>query len=237
MSVFFQKNKKQNYLLNKNGKYYVVIRDDKVIKSHGPAQFELSNELNNVINISLEAFPRKYILSTQREGSKQIGKQGFESLLKQCFSPQRVTVDILRSAYITHFYSDPRKTLAQKEDLAKLMRHSAIIAQREYQKIDIQNVAHPDNLVITSNMMPQLEIEQPVVQNKTHFDLKEWRKIYREKIGNKLTTQHEKNTKIIRMQFLEGIFYSTSIKVKIQNKKESIKKYNLKFDENLKRWV
>ena len=37
------------------------------------------------------------------------------------------------------------------------------------------------------------------------------------KIGNKLTTQHEKNTKIIRMQFLEGIFYSTSIKVKIQN--------------------
>ena len=42
LSVFFQKNKKQNYLLNKNGKYYVVIRDDKVIKSHNPAQFEVS---------------------------------------------------------------------------------------------------------------------------------------------------------------------------------------------------
>ena len=82
------KNKKQNYLLNKNGKYYVVIRSDKVTKSHGPAHFELSNELKNVINESLVAFPRKYILSTQRDGSKPIQKQGFESLLKQCFSPQ-----------------------------------------------------------------------------------------------------------------------------------------------------
>ena len=105
------KNKKQNFIFHKNNKYSVVIRNDKVIKSHGPANFELPEELNNVISESLKAFPRKYILSTQRDGSKQIGKQGFESLLKHCFSPQRVTVDILRSAYITHFYSDPRKTL------------------------------------------------------------------------------------------------------------------------------
>ena len=49
------------------------------------------------------------------------------------------------------------------------MRHSAAIAQREYQKIDVSNVGHPDNLVITFNMMPQLEIEQPVVQNKSYL--------------------------------------------------------------------
>ena len=108
------KNKKQNFIFHKNNKYSVVIRNDKVIKSHGPANFELPEELNNVISESLKAFPRKYILSTQRDGSKQIGKQGFESLLKHCFSPQRVTVDILRSAYITHFYSEPRKTLRIK---------------------------------------------------------------------------------------------------------------------------
>ena len=144
------KNKKQNFLLNKNGKYFVVIRDDKVIKSHGPDQFELSNELNNVINESSEAFPRKYILSTQRDGNKPVNKQGFESLLKQCFSPQHVTVDILRSSYITHFYSDPRMTLKMKEELARKMRHSATIAQREYQKIDVGNVSLPvvNNLIV-----------------------------------------------------------------------------------------
>ena len=79
------KNKKENYLLRKNDKYYVVIRDDNVTKSHGPDQFELSNELNNVINESLQAFPRKYILSTQHDGNYPINKQGIESLLKQCF--------------------------------------------------------------------------------------------------------------------------------------------------------
>ena len=116
------KNKKENYLLRKNDKYYVIIRDDKVTKSHGPDQFELSNELNNVINESLQAFPRKYILSTQRNGDSPINKQGFESLMKQCFNPQNVTVDILRSSYITNAYSDPRMTLKMKNELARKMR-------------------------------------------------------------------------------------------------------------------
>ena len=79
------------------------LKNDKVIikKGHGPDQFEMSNKLNTVINESLEAFPRKYILSTQRDGDRPIAEQWFKSLLKQCFSPQKVTVDILRSAYIT----------------------------------------------------------------------------------------------------------------------------------------
>ena len=126
------KNKKENYLLRKNNRYFVVIRDDKVIKSHGSDQFELSNDLNNVIHESLEVFPRKYILSTQRDGDRPIGKQGFESLLRQCFSPQRVTVDILRSAYIPNFYSDARHSLKEKDELARLMKYSSKTAEREY---------------------------------------------------------------------------------------------------------
>ena len=156
------RNKKQNYLLNKNGKYYVVIRDDKVIKSYGSDQFELSNELNNVIHESLQAFPRKYIISTQRNGDLPANKQGFESLLRSCFSPQHVTVDILRSAYVTHLYSDPRMTLKMKEELAKKMRHSASIAQREYQKIDVSGISCPDNLVVTRN----IEAPRPIVVEK-----------------------------------------------------------------------
>ena len=84
-----------------------------------------------------------------------------------------MNVDILRSAYITHFYSDPRKTLKDKDELARLMRHSATIAQREYQKIDVSNVGHPDNLVITSAMMPSpTEVPPPVIQKKDYFNLK-----------------------------------------------------------------
>ena len=233
------KNKKQNYLLNKNGKYYVVIRTDKVIKSHKPAQFELPDELNKVINESLEAFPRKYILSTQRDGDHPIGKQGFESLLRQCFSPQRVTVDILRSAYITHFYSDPRKTLKDKDELARLMRHSSKIAEREYHKIDLSNVAHPDALVVTSAMIPSpTEVPPPVVQKKEYFNLKVWRKKYGDdhkiEINKKARDEYQaKKDEILRRHVLWNLnTQNTAVP-----KQASIDKYNLKYDENKKCWV
>ena len=217
----------------------MIIRNDKVIKSHKPAQFELPDELNNVINTSLTAFPRKYILSTQRDGDRPIGKQGFESLLIQCFSPQRVTVDILRSAYITHFYSDPRKTLKDKDELARLMRHSAKIAEREYHKIDVSNVTHPDNLIVTATMMPQLEIEQPVVQKKEYFNLKMWREKYRkdhkQAINEKAKEDYNVNKDaILRRHILWNLNKSQNTKIP---KQSSIDKYNLKFDENKKCWV
>ena len=228
------RNKKQNYLLNKNGKYYVVIRDDKVIKSHGPDQFELSSELNNVINASSEAFPRKYVLSTQRDATKPINKQGFESLLRSCFSPQHVTVDILRSAYVTHFYSDPRMTLKMKEELAKKMRHSASVAQREYQKINTENVDHPENLTVT---VPE-PVPEPVVIQKTYFDLKQWRKDYRDKhkneINNKAKEDYQVNKDdILRRHILWNLNKSQNTK---QPKQASIDKYNLMFDKTLNKW-
>ena len=205
-------------------------------KSHGPDQFELSSELNSVINESLEAFPRKYILSAQRNGDYPINKQGFESLLKQCFSPQKVTVDILRSSYITHFYSDPRMTLKMKVELARKMRHSATIAQREYQKIDISNVTHPDNLVVS---IPEL-VPEPVVVNKSYFNLREWRKNYRDANKEKININEKareeyklKKDAILRRHLL----YNLNSQNTALPKKETIDRYNLKYDENLKRWV
>ena len=98
-------------------------------------------------------------------------------MLRQCFSPQRITVEILRSAYITHFYSDPRKTLKDTDELDRLMRHSSKIAEREYHKIDVSSTIHPDPLVVTSNMMASTtEVPPPIVVEMEYFDLKKWRK-------------------------------------------------------------
>ena len=229
------KNKKQNYLLNKNGKYFVIIRNDKVIRSHGSITLELSDELNNVINESLKAFPRKYILSTQRDGNKPINKQGFESLLKSCFSPQIVTVDILRSSYITHYYGDPRHSLKEKDEVARLMRHSSRIAEREYNKIDLSKVTHPDNLVVTA---PQKEIEQPIVKHREYFNLKSWRTQYRlknrESINKKARDEYQaKKNEILKNHVLWNLNHN-NIK---QPKKETVDKYNLVYNNDLKRWI
>ena len=83
------KNKKLNYIWDNNGKYKIIIRNDKVIKSHGPLILDLNDTLNNIINDSLNSFPRDYILSTQNDGSKPLNKQGFESLLYYCFPDKK----------------------------------------------------------------------------------------------------------------------------------------------------
>ena len=190
--------------------------------------------MNDIINESLKAFPRTYILSTQRDGSKPINKQGLDSLLKQCFSPQKVGIDILRSAYVTHFYSDPRMTLKMKEELARKMRHSASVAQREYQKIDVSGISQPNNLVVTRN----IEAPPPIVVEKKPFNLKVWRKDYREKhkqeINQKAKDDYKANKdEILRRHILWSLNHSNTEKPK----QASIDKYKLKFDEKLKKWV
>ena len=174
-------------------------------------------------------------MSTQRDGNRPIGKQGFESLLRQCFSPQRVTVDILRSAYITHFYSVPRKTLKDKDELARLMRHSAKIAEREYHKIDISNITHPDNLAIVK----PIEVMPPLVVEKEYFNLKKWRKDYREEHKNEINEKakkdyQEKKDEILKRHILWNLNKSQNTK---SPKQSSVDKYNLKFDENKRCWV
>ena len=120
------------------------------------------------------------------------------------FSPPRESLDILRSAYITNFYNDARHNLKEKDELAKLMRHSAKIAQREYQKIDVSNVPHPDNLVVS---IPEL-VPEPVVVNRSYFNLKEWRKEYRythkDEINNKAKEDYKVNKDEILKRHILG---------------------------------
>ena len=127
-------NKTDNFILHKNGKYNVVIQKDKVSNTYVSIIFELNDTLNSIIDDSLKNYPRKYILSLIRDGNKPIGKQGFETLLKSCFT-NHVTVDMLRSAYITDRYNKGI-TNRQKEELATKMRHSASIASQIYHKIE-----------------------------------------------------------------------------------------------------
>lgn len=132
-----KKDDKKNYLLKKNGKYTMVIKHDKVIKSHKVGKFELSDELGKIIDLSLEAYPRKYVLPTINNPLKPTGKQGLERLLHGIFHGKRLSVDLLRIAYITHAYEQKGINALDKEKLAKLMRHSISTAQNNYHKINV----------------------------------------------------------------------------------------------------
>ena len=129
-------NDHDNFILNQNGKYYIIIQHDKVSKKYGAAKFLLSDTLNAIIKQSLISYPRQYILSLVNNPNKPIGKQMFENLLHSCFPDKKVSVDILRSAYITDKYNNKHFTMRDKEELAKLNRNSVFMASTVYHKID-----------------------------------------------------------------------------------------------------
>lgn len=125
--------KDYNYIFkDDDGQYILVINNDKVSSTYGPINLRLNEKLSKIIDNTLKYFPRKYILSLFNDGNKPMGKQMFEKLLKSING--NLTVDIIRSAYISDAYSK-NLTMNQKEDLANKMRHSVGIAETSYNKI------------------------------------------------------------------------------------------------------
>jgi len=128
--------KTKNYILKKFDKYFVIINKDKISKNYTNKDlFELSSELCSTIDESLKYYPRKYILSLNTNGEKQIGKQGFEAILKSIFDEKRIGVDMIRSAYITHVYDNKKITMREKTEIASKMRSSIAMANTNYHKI------------------------------------------------------------------------------------------------------
>ena len=129
-------NKKDNFLLKKQNKYFIVIQHDKVIRQHGPATLQLNDQLNTIIDESLSCYPRHYLISLVSCPDKPMSKHSFETLLKECFQNKNIGVDLIRSAYITDKYNNKTLSMRQKEDLALKMRNSVRVAQTIYHKIE-----------------------------------------------------------------------------------------------------
>ena len=223
----------QNYLWNNK---ILFLNHDKVVKNaYGRAQIEISKELQDVITESLEAFPRKYVLSLINDGNKPLGKQNFERLLGEIFAPKKLSVDLLRSSYITDKYDNKAFSLKDKEELAKLMRHSASTANENYNKIDVDCVKNPPP--VTPMEPPPTPIEPP--QPRKYFNLKEYMKKYREEHKEKLKEQRmayytAHKDQILRNKILWNLNKARNTK---EPSAESMAKYDIRYDEELKKWV
>ena len=125
--------------------------------------------------------------------NKPLGKQNFENLLSECMPDKKLSVDLIRSAYITHMYNKPNFTIAQRNELAKQMRHSRNIAELSYQKMNIPSVINEDEeKQIIQKFLNKLKpkdghkeelkqcVEKCVEKHKgSGFDIKAWGKTYR----------------------------------------------------------
>lgn len=128
-----QNDGKTNFLLMEKTKGALLINKDKVVKTYGKANIEITPELFAVLNDSIKSFPRTYVLSSP-DGKQPIKKGGFDKLMEETFFPLKVTVDVLRCSYVTHIYNDSVCTPAIKETLATQMRTSVANSEVQYNK-------------------------------------------------------------------------------------------------------
>ncbi len=208
--------KTKNYLVKRGNDFTIIINKDKVSNSHEPLEEKVPTDLSNVIKSSLKAYPRKYILSTQKDPNKPIGKQGFEKLLIDAFQDinKRVTVDILRSAYVSWAYSDPNLNENDKDDIAKKMRHSTEVARIMYNKLDANDK----------------ENEQPKEEPRQYFNIREWSKQYREKNKKSINKQQKDRYENNRYYVLrDKILWNLNKGYVSAPREDTIKNYDLKY--------
>jgi len=110
----------------------VIIVKDKVSKHYGPISLQLNHNIANLIQESLEKYPRKYLICAQSHQDKPASKKYYYDLLRMI--SERMGVQLLRASYITHYYNS-NPSLKGKEDLAKKMRHSVSISTLCYNKV------------------------------------------------------------------------------------------------------
>lgn len=134
-----------NYIVIKNidGEkpeiYYKIFKDKVSDTAYYKSKPELSlikitdDNLIKIIITSYKKFPRVYLFETQ---NKTMFDNGFLlKYLKRFTKLDRLTVNIMRSIYVTTFYNDKTRSCNDKINLSHIMRHSIATANNTYYKI------------------------------------------------------------------------------------------------------
>jgi len=130
-------NELTNILYNDNGKYTFYLNKDKVVRSMGKQIYKFPSPLNKLIKLSVDSYQRSYLLPSLRDKDNPMNINVFLNLLGDIMKNEnkRLSVRILRSSYITYYNDKKKRSLNQLEKIAKQMRHSAGIANLNYNKI------------------------------------------------------------------------------------------------------
>ena len=209
-------NGEDNYvLISRRGKVNVtyIVNKDKASNyklyniNKNLAKIELEDEpLEKLINESYIQYPREWLF--EKDG-KPISQNTLLRWLRQASGVSGITFDIMRSSYITWFYSE-NLNFGSRDKLSKVMRHSTNTAAKNYNKVfDVENE-------------PTLNPEYNQVNVELELKIKE--------LENKLssyqdTKESEKHFKKKR----RDILYNLNTKGRT-GREETLKKYDIKYD-------
>ena len=214
---------KHNYVyINKRGKNNVmfIVNKDKASnyrvykKNKNLSNIVLEDQrLINLIVESFEKYPRKYLFENPKIKDRY-NPQTILKYLRNITGLDGVNDQMMRSIYITHFYSK-NPTYGQKHALSLEMRHSAETAAMNYNK------------VFDKDEEPVGKISDDVVElQKENFKLKEQLQQCQEQTTPKDDTALYNKRR-------SDILYRYN-KKNVSPKEKTLKQYNIKYDTEKK---
>ncbi len=122
-------------VIKKDGYYFSFGRDMvKVKKRFDVAHIvEVDALLAEIISLWLKENKTEYLFPI-RNGEKAMDINQFSKLLKKTFEPKKISSNMLRKIFLSEWNSVQR-TMIEREDMALLMNHSALVALGIYTKI------------------------------------------------------------------------------------------------------
>ena len=140
-------------LLSKRGKNsakYIINKD----KASNYKNYNMNKELSKIIiedtkliellHYSYEKFPRTYLFE---KNNNKMTDQQLLSMLRKISNIDKITINMMRSIFVTQFYKS-NINYNSKIELANKMRHSVETAGIHYNKINESDFNNNDELII-----------------------------------------------------------------------------------------
>jgi len=218
-----ENDKKNNFIwISRKGslKIFYIVNDDKVSKTKIYAMNKnLSyikledNNLIKLINDSYEKYPREYLFEIN---NKPISQTTYLNWLRKITQVSQINNDIMRSSYVNWFYEHNKK-LSDREKLAYQMRHSVLTSQRNYLKV----------------FEPEDNKEKPEIIQTTEELKKEIDKL-KEQLNKCQSDKAIDESKFNKNR--RDVIYKIN-KKNVKPREETLKKYNIVYDDNKKLYV
>lgn len=216
--------------IDKKGKVKIsyIVNNDKVSNTK---LYKMNKNLSiidikdeNLIKLiyeSYQLYPRKYLF--QNDNKEPISESTYLNWLRKITGVKQINNDMMRSSYVNWFYKN-NKTLEKRQELANMMRHSVLTSQRNYLKvIDNEEEKEEDKPKLNKS---ELEKEFELLEEKN------------KKLEEKIKECEDK-TKIDDKLFRKrrrDIIYNLNIKGR-EPRQDTLNKYNITFDKNLKKYI
>ena len=210
----------QNTTTLKNYKY--IVNKDKVSNTKEYSMnkktlkfIEINPELAIILKKSYEWHPRQYVLGDLQ--NNPITAKRILSILRRLTGKELINIDMVRSAYVTHYY-EKHPLLIDRNNLAHKMRHSKYTAELKYLKIN--SGSKEDENEYLKKRIEELENEnirlKQVIEDNIKQEFETWKK------------NNEKAFEIQRKDIIRKANKRHSI-----IKQENIDKYNIKIEDGI----